>query len=239
MKGFFITGTDTGVGKTVVASAIAWNLNKRYKVGVFKPVQSGVEDIETSDAGRLYDAIGRRGSLDDVVLYSFWEAVAPSVAAEMEGVDVSLDRIVESYRRLAWESDLVLVEGAGGFLVPISGTAMISDLARVLALPVLIISRPNLGTVNHTLLTIRCVRSMGLEVAGVLINKWDEMAAGNAEHSAEGLIEKFGDVQVLAKLPNVPGKDDGEIILSLALWMEKNFDWGFLEVQAARYIFPP
>jgi hypothetical protein len=80
---------------------------------------------------------------------------------------------------------------------------------------------------------------MGLEVAGVLINKWDEMAAGNAEHSAEGLIEKFGDVQVLAKLPNVPGKDDGEIILSLALWMEKNFDWGFLEVQAARDIFPP
>jgi dethiobiotin synthetase len=147
----------------------------------------------------------------------------------MEGVDVSLDRIVESYRRLAWESDLVLVEGAGGFLVPISGTAMISDLAKVLAQPVLIISRPNLGSVNHTLLTIRCVRSMGLEVAGVFINKWDEMAAGNAEHSAEKLIEKFGDVRVLAKLPKVIGKDDGEIILSLALWMEKNFDWGFLE----------
>ncbi len=225
VKGFFVTGTDTEVGKTIVAAALARNLGKRYRIGVFKPVQSGVESMDDSDAGLLWDAAGRQGALEDMVPYSFPEPVAPSVAAELAGVEVSIERVREMYENIAGGSDVVLVEGAGGYLVPIAGETLISDLAREFRLPVLIVARPDLGTINHTLLTISSVKGHGLQVAGVLINNWDEENADHAERSAKGLIEKFGGVPVLDHLPKMPGDNSREIIANLAKWMEENFDW--------------
>ena len=142
------------------------------------------------------------------------------------------------YREVSEASDLVIVEGAGGFLVPIAGNAMISDLAVEFGLPVIVVARPNLGTINHTLLTISSLRDHGLAVVGVLINNWDEESAGHAERSAKGLIEKFGGgVKVLGHLPRIPiptaqGNeiDNREIINRLATWMEKNLDWEPIEL---------
>lgn len=226
VKGFFITGTDTDVGKTIVGSALAKCISRDHEVEVFKPVQSGVESMEDSDAGLLWESAGKRGNLQDIVPYSFSEPVAPSRAAELEGVEINLDRIRRMYREVAESSDLILVEGAGGFLVPISENAMISDLAVEFNLPVIVVARPDLGTINHTLLTISSLRDHGLSVVGVLINNWDESKAGHAERSAQGLIEKFGGgVRILGHLPRMKGKDDREIIDHLADWMMTNLDW--------------
>lgn len=229
MKGFFITATDTEVGKTIVTSAIAKNLNKKYKVGVFKPVQSGAEHILASDAGYLWWAIGERGKIEDVVPYSFKEPVAPLVAADLAGVNISIENIKNLYKKTAKESQLMLVEGAGGFLVPITKGKMIADIAKEFNLPLLIIARPNLGTINHTLLTIEAAKSRDLKIAGVIINGWKDEKYGPAEFTAPGLMEEYSGIPVIGKLPKVHGKNDKEIISNLAVWMENNFDWGKLE----------
>lgn len=229
MKGFFITATDTEVGKTIVTSAIAKNLNKRYKVGVFKPVQSGVENILVSDASNLWGAIGEKGSIEEVVPYSFLEPVAPLVAADLSGVKISIEKIKNIYNETAKYNQLMLVEGAGGFLVPITKGKTIADLAQEFQLPLLIISRPNLGTINHTLLTIEAAKSRGLTVAGIIINGWEEEKYGSAELTAPGLMEEYSGIAVIAKLPKVTGENDQEIICNLADWMEDNFDWRKLE----------
>jgi len=234
-KGFFITGTDTEVGKTIVGSALAKCLSKKCNVGVFKPIQSGVDSMKDSDAGLLWWGAGEKGPLENVVPYSFPEPVAPSLAAELAGVEIDLGRIRKMYAEVAKASDLVIVEGAGGFLVPIAKETMISDLAKEFGLPMIVVARPNLGTINHTLLTISSLREHGLEVVGVLINNWDEESAGHAERSAKGLIEKFGGgVKVLGHLPRMsnaggPELDNREIITQLATWMEKNLDWEPIE----------
>jgi dethiobiotin synthetase len=225
LKGFFVTGTDTGVGKTIVSSALAKCLNKKFQVGVFKPTQSGIEDILESDGGLLWQAIDQRGSIEDIVTYSFREPVAPLVAAQLAGVEIEWERIIANYQRLCALCQVILVEGAGGFLVPIAQGKTIADLAEDVNLPVIIVARPNLGTINHTLLTIEAIRKRGLEVAGVIINNWVKDSFGPAELTAPKLIEEYSGVPVIMKLPKVLGKNDGEIFNNIAQWMENQVNW--------------
>jgi dethiobiotin synthetase len=165
--GLFITGTDTDVGKTYVASVLARDLKAGgVDLGVFKPSQSGAGD----DIGALRKAIGSSDPLDLCNPYRFKAALAPAVAARLEGKSVSNQRLLSSFKRLRTRHEGVLVEGAGGLLVPLSTTWLVVDFAKALNLPLVIVARPALGTLNHSLLSVREARRAGLTVACVLLN---------------------------------------------------------------------
>lgn len=207
MESFFITGTDTGVGKTYIAAALAAALKKNgVDVGLMKPVASGGR----KDAEFL---ISGTGVSDDICLvnpYCLETPVAPSVAAEIEGVTIDIEKIKTAYQELSKRHEMVIVEGVGGLLVPIYGDYLVSNLVRDLNLPVLIVARPNLGTINHTLLTIRQARAEGIEVLGVIINNYDEQQAGIAENTAPETIEKLGKAPILGIVRHME-KTDTEI----------------------------
>ena len=203
-RALLVTGTDTGVGKTVVTGGIALGFRRMEMTpGVFKPVESGVVD-EPLDGVFLKKCSGTPRPLKEVVPYHLEEPLAPAVAARREGVKISSESI--KARLMGWTRGhpVTLVEGAGGLLVPVVGTFTYADLARWLNLPILVVARPSLGTINHTLLTVRLVRAMGLKVLGVVISGYPQ-DPGVAEETNPGVIEEMGDVKVLALVPRIPG----------------------------------
>ncbi|MGZ4384704.1 MAG: dethiobiotin synthase [Gaiellaceae bacterium] len=190
-RGYFITGTDTGVGKTVVTAGLAAALRAAgMDVALLKPVQSGAaaEDPE-----------GDAGLLGAECVYAFRAPLAPFVAARAEGRTVELEVILERARRLEAEHELLLVEGVGGLLVPLAEGLDVADLAAELALPLLVVARAGLGTVNHTLLTLEAARARRLPIAGVIFNgPGDESSDENVE-----MIELWSGVRVLARIPRL------------------------------------
>lgn len=205
MRGIFVTGTDTGVGKTVVTAALAVALRRRgLDVGVVKPVQSGARaDDPAGDAMLLKRLLNLAEEPADIAPFAFVAPLAPLVAARLEGRSLDLGGVVATTRRLASGHAFCLVEGAGGLLVPMGPGWTVADLAVALDLPLVVVARPGLGTVNHTLLTVREARRGGLTALGVVINESaptsqadDPSVATNAE-----LIEAFGQVPVLARIP--------------------------------------
>ncbi len=203
MKGLFITGTDTGVGKTVVSCSLAAAFARRgHTVGVMKPCETGDGD----DAARLIAATGRPLPLGDVSPYRFALPASPEVAALAAGATIDLTRILESFETIARGSDMTLVEGAGGLLVPLGAGRNMADLARRLGLPIVIVARPSLGTVNHTLLTIEAARRRGLRVLGVILSRTREPAEPD-EPSNPVAIARYGEVPILGTLPRLPSDD--------------------------------
>jgi dethiobiotin synthetase len=191
VRGFFITGTDTNVGKTVVTAALARALRARdEKVTVFKPVQTGA---------LVDDAAGDAALLGAECVYGFAAPLAPIVAGKLEGKTVEMEQILRRLDRLASSSGTLLVEGVGGFLVPLADNLTVADLARSIGLPLVIVARSTLGTMNHTLLTIEAARSRDLTIAGVVLNgPTDESTAENAD-----VIARFGHVKVVAQVPQL------------------------------------
>jgi len=176
-RGVFVTGTDTGVGKTLIAGAIARNLRSRGKnVEVFKPAATGCrrerEGLLSEDAAFLAACAESRRSLTEIAPLRFSHAAAPNVAAARERRDVDLDAMFDAYRRMTTDAEIVVVEGVGGLLCPISDDLWVIHLARLTGLPVVIVAGALLGTINHTLLTVHAARSAGLNVAGVVINRY-------------------------------------------------------------------
>ena len=177
-RGVMVTGTDTEVGKTVVAAGLARFLRGQgLDVGVMKPVASGA--VEPAAGGRvspdvvaLVTAAGCSDPLEWVNPYCFLPPVAPALAAELEGVSVDMGRIGDCYERLCGRHDLTVVEGAGGALTPVFGRLSVADLAQRLRIPALIVSRAGLGTINHTVMTIECLRSRGVECLGFFLNRF-------------------------------------------------------------------
>lgn len=223
-KGIFITGTDTGVGKTIVAATLALVLRmKGVKVGVMKPVTSGCREEEgrlvSDDAELLCTAAGIACS-GDVAPYLLREPLAPAEAAKRDGVRIDFSRIRECYDRLAVAYDVVIVEGAGGLMVPLAGGLLVADLARELALPLVVVARPGLGTINHTVLTCLCARQVGLEVAGVIINDYPEQP-GLAEQSAPHQIGALCGAPVLGLWPHREDPDQIDVVDYLATWLLK------------------
>jgi dethiobiotin synthetase len=202
VKGLFVTGTDTGVGKTVVTGALARSLRDRgLSAGVAKPVQSGnlAADPE-GDAMVLRRLAGVDDAVDEICPYAFRAPLAPLVAARLEGRAIELDAILDALEVLGSRYDSLLVEGAGGWLVPIGEDWTIADLAARLDVPLLVVARAGLGTVNHTLLTVESARACGLTVAGVVLN--GSAPSGDASPATNrDLIESFGEVAVLGTLP--------------------------------------
>lgn len=206
MHGFFITGTDTGVGKTAVTSGLTANLKQRgLNVGVMKPLQTGSEETEQGwvsvDAFFAMQVAGITDPMDIVSPYRLEPPLAPRIAAEITGVTIEMDKISQAYRKLCARHDFMLVEGAGGIMVPITGRYLMADLAILLDLPVLVVARPGLGTVNHTLLTVEYAKTRGLQVAGIIINGFEQSEAGLAEKTNPGLIAELTGVPVVGIIP--------------------------------------
>jgi dethiobiotin synthetase len=206
VRGLFVTGTDTGVGKTVVTAGIVAALRARgHDVGVAKPLQSGaLADDPSGDAMLLRQWTRVPETAAEIAPYSFAAALAPSVAAELEERTVTLSDALAAVQAIAEQHDAVVVEGAGGLIVPLGPGWTVADLAVALALPVLVVARASLGTVNHSALTVQALRSLGLYPVGVVLNgPADESSRRNAR-----LIEELADVRVLGHISALDGELD-------------------------------
>ncbi|KEK26057.1 dethiobiotin synthase [Bacillus gaemokensis] len=204
MGGFFITATDTEVGKTVVTGALAGVLrNRGYNIGVYKPLQSGhIASNPEGDAARLKVASGVETEVGRICPYSIEEPLAPRLAMKRAGRTVTLAQITSYYNELMEEFNELFVEGAGGLAVPYTKDALVVDFAKKLQLPVIIVARPLLGTVNHTVLTISYAKVHGLTVAGVILSGCKDCEKERVQENKE-MIEELSGVPVLGLLPSL------------------------------------
>ena len=200
-RGLFVTGTDTGVGKTLVGCAILRGLRERgLNVGAMKPVETGVGPAGPADAQALAEAAGADDPLSDVCPGRFEMPAAPSVAARHEGRVIDMEEIDASFVRQESRHDWLLVEGAGGLLVPILEDLDMADLAKRWQLPVLVVTRAALGTINHTRLTLAVARHRGLEVAGIIVNHGVEPISDSDRANLEELLRDPG-APILGEIP--------------------------------------
>lgn len=206
LKGLFVTATDTGVGKTVITAALAVTLSPE-RVSVWKPVQSGALATDPAgDAALLHAWTGCGLAPETLCTRSFSDPLAPYVAAERANAPIDLGQLVREARQRG-HNRLLLVEGAGGVAVPLTDKATVLDFMASLRLPAVIVARPGLGTVNHTLLTVAAIHARGLEVAGVILNPWPDAGSAAATDPSLAdnarLIRQFGHVQVLGCFPRL------------------------------------
>jgi dethiobiotin synthetase len=211
IPGLFITGTDTGVGKTIVTGAIAAHFRRRYagkRIAVCKPIATGCvrrrEGLVSEDAEFLAHCGDVRFDLDTICPRRYAEPLAPAIAAERAGKPVEWDAIDRSLQTMSAEADVMLVEGVGGVMVPLDARHTVLDLARWLRLPAIVVARPGLGTINHTLLTLAALRAAHIRVAGVVINRYPAQSAPTAEETNPAAIERFGKTLVLCVVPDEP-----------------------------------
>jgi dethiobiotin synthetase len=195
LRGVFVTGTDTGVGKTVLAAALAAALRADgVDVAAFKPAVTGIdepEDGRPADHDLLAAAAGRPAA--EVTPHRFGPAVSPHLAAELAGTALEPAALVAAARAL--RADVVVAEGVGGLLVPLTLGYTIRDLAVDLGWPVVIAARPGLGTINHSLLTVESARAAGLDVRAVVLTPWPEEPSVMQRSNAEA-IARLGGVEV-------------------------------------------
>jgi dethiobiotin synthetase len=204
VRGCFVTGTDTGVGKTVVAGAIVAGLRAGgARVRVLKPIITGLDDAPGEAWPHDHVVLARAAGCAprDVVLAEYGPAVSPHLALEMAGHDLDPQEIVTAVAAAGRDAEALVVEGVGGLLVPIAGNYDVRRLAADLGLPLVIAARPGLGTINHTLLTLEAARAHGLEPVGVVLTPWSPAATG-IERSNRATIERLGKVPV-ATLPYI------------------------------------
>ncbi len=195
----FITATDTDVGKTYVSRGIVKELIKRgIKTGYFKPFQSGIIEDMPSDADMVsISAKDNRKNLITKNSYITKTPCTPSVSAEIDDINIDIKKVVSDYKELSKMCEIVVTEGSGGLFVPINETMLVSDAIKALKLPAIIVSRPNLGTIIHTLLTIKALKSLEISILGVVITNYPKDTKDPAVTTAPALIEKFGKIPVI------------------------------------------
>lgn len=221
-RGLFITGTDTGVGKSLVAAALAKLLTERgIHVGVFKPAETGVADIGSlgPDATLLKWAAGSKQTDEQICPYRLRDPLAPAVAASRAQVRINYSNLVEQARQTIDSHEFTVIEGAGGLMVPLAGGLLIADFAQAVKLPLLLVCRPNLGTINHTLLTLFFAKSMNLEVSGYLINNMPPIKTAAEETVAHSLASLTTD-ELLGIIDSVGGTEQ-EKVVGLAVQLKK------------------
>jgi dethiobiotin synthetase len=186
-RGIFITGTDTGVGKTVIAGALVRGLRTLgYRVAVMKPVASGsrrtAQGLRNEDAIALIEAAGSRQPYERVNPFCFEPPISPHIAAKDAGIEIDTDKISREYQALATDAEWGVVEGAGGWLAPISADRTMADLAAALALPVLLVVGLKLGCLNHAQLSCSSILARGVDFAGWIANAVDPAMSRVAEN---------------------------------------------------------
>lgn len=190
MKGIFVTGTDTGIGKTIVSAALMNSFREKENVCYWKPIQTGTEeDYDTETVRKLANCSGKE--IHDKG-FRLEKPLSPHLSARLANVEITIQKTL-SFVENQSENKFWIVEGAGGILVPLNENELMIDLIKALNLPILIVSRSGLGTINHTLLTIEVLRNKGLEILGVIMN-------GEPNLENKKAIEHFGKVSVLAEM---------------------------------------
>jgi len=206
-NGCFITGTDTGVGKTVATAALAIALAKHgYAVGVMKPIETGVSSSADagSDAPRLRAAARSSDALDEIRPYVFRQPLTPLVAARLEKRTVTLSTIMRVFRTLRSRHEVLLVEGVGGVHVPITSSLDVSDLIYRMKLPTILVGRASLGGINHALLTLTALRRRKMSTLALVLNRTLPARTAIAraqERSTVRLLRQRAGVRVIGPLP--------------------------------------
>jgi dethiobiotin synthetase len=206
-EGFFVTGTGTEVGKTIVAAVLARCLRRQGTVAVFKPAVTGLDEPGEPDHSLLRRAAESRQSDDEIAPYRYCPPASPHLAAAEAGEEIEPERLRAAAGTAAASADRLVCEGVGGLLVPLVSRVspamreeldspyLVRDLAVDIGLPLLIAASPGLGTINHTLLTLETARAAGLEVCAVVLTPWPAQP-GAIERSNRETIESLGEVQV-------------------------------------------
>ncbi|MGB8227008.1 MAG: dethiobiotin synthase [Sedimentisphaerales bacterium] len=238
-KGLFITGTDTDVGKTLITGAIAKILSqtcpeqgrrKGKNIGVFKPIATGCkrtkQGLVSKDAKFLACCAKSKFSLDVINPVKFKIPAAPFACEKAENRKVDFRKIAAAYKQICKKSDFVIVEGIGGIKVPITKNIDVLALAKAFKLPVIVVARSKLGTINHTLLTIDTIRRAGLLLAGVIINGYDEKTKNIAEKTNAEIINKLGKVKIIATVPFDNKTNMKKFIIGQKIFKAlRNIDW--------------
>lgn len=214
MKHVFITGTDTGIGKSIFSALLALKyLNEGKKVAISKPLQTGFP----KDTDFLKKLTGNKVPIFNT--YSFSLGASPSVASEYENKTIEVEKIISDIRELEKEFDYVIVEGIGGIAVPITSYVIVRnevtnndvylvvDLIKALNYPIIIIARPSLGTINHTVLTIEFARQKGLDVLGFVVSGYDKNTSNQVMKTAPDVIYSITGVNCLIKIPSIKKLD--------------------------------
>lgn len=198
----FVTGTDTGVGKTVVTAALAHCLSEAGKrVSVVKPVQTGTSCQKVSDIQFVYKLLGRDINYTDHCPYSFSQPLSPKTGAELENSCIDIEIIKSAINKQARLNDIVIIEGAGGLMVPITERFSMADLAKDTGCKLIVTARPGLGTINHTALSIEYAKSRGLQILGIVINNFPKEPGLSEKTNPQELIRITG-VPVVGVLKN-------------------------------------
>jgi dethiobiotin synthetase len=203
---FLVTGTDTGVGKTLVSGGLAAELARRgIPVGVMKPFATGARTVRgrlvSDDARFLKSAAGVDDALDLINPVCLKPPLAPPMAAQVAKASIDLKKVWSAYNTLCARHPTLVVEGVGGLLVPLITRLTVADLAQKMRLPILVVTRPSLGTLNHTAMTVHVARSYGLRVLGLVINYAQPTRRGLAERLNPAALELYTRLPVLGEIP--------------------------------------
>jgi dethiobiotin synthetase len=229
IPGLFITGTDTEVGKTLVAGAIAdWFRRRGARVAVCKPVATGCEKrregLVSQDAEFLAHHANAKFPLDTICPQRFLEPLAPAVASERAKQPIEWNAIESAIQSMSRQSDVLIVEGVGGVMVPMDRKHLVLDVIGWLGLPAVVVARAGLGTINHTLLTVKALRDANIEVAGMVINRYPPETPPVAEETNPRSIEKWGHVPILCVVPEFKGPAIPELPVDVVAAVEP-VDW--------------
>jgi dethiobiotin synthetase len=200
-QGFFVTGTGTEVGKTVVAAALAHTLRRKGStVAVFKPAVTGLDEPGETDHALLRRAAGSEQTDEEIAPYRYGPPASPHLAAAQAGEEIDPERLRHAARAAAAGAERIVCEGVGGLLVPLSPTYLVRDLAADLGYPLVVVASPGLGTINHTLLTVESARAAGLDVAAIVLTPWPEDPT-EIERSNREAIAALSGAEVLTLPP--------------------------------------
>ncbi|MCS7163773.1 MAG: dethiobiotin synthase [Thermodesulfovibrio sp.] len=211
--GYFITGTDTGVGKTIVTAAILRSfIKKGLKIGAMKAIETGCINKDgillPSDGMLLRDMAEMNDSLDLITPIKLENPLSPLVASRIENIDIDIDKIFKAFETLKKKYDYILVEGVGGLMVPINKEEkkksiyyFVRDLIKDMGLPVILVTRPTLGTINHTLLTLEALKNKKIPVKGYIINFSEPPKNDIAEKTNPQILKELIDIPCLGIFP--------------------------------------
>lgn len=201
-----MTGTDTGVGKTIATAVLAVSLREQgVNAGVMKPVETGITARHRSDSAWLMSVAPSDDPHEAVAPYRLRASAAPMIAAAAEDLTIDLQRIRSAFEVLACRHDCMLIEGVGGALVPLTADILVADLIQDLGLPVLIVARSGLGSINHTLLTVECLKSRGIPILGILFNNPIAPTENSDCHQTTGTILRWTGLRSFGELPYSDG----------------------------------
>ena len=230
-NGLFITGTGTGVGKTLIAGAIAKILNDNgQKVGVLKPIATGCkrrwEGLVNCETEFLAQCANSSLPLSTITPVGYITPAVPVVSAAREARPIDFDGIAAAYKQICENTDIVIVEGIGGVRTPLTMEFDLLDLAVELSLPVVIVSSLGSATINHTLMTIDCIRAAQLKIAGVVLNGYNVIDETISDEITEPVITQCGGVNILCTVPfdetvDIEQQNPGEMIIPSLL----DCDW--------------